>query len=269
MYIEHLNDRALNQFREFVADKKVLLVGNATSMFSEKLGPLVDSYDVVLRFGKGVPYPEYAEFLGRRTDVWFFGTARAGMYKDFRNVKFRIHTIAQQAMYKDSKPDMVVPRVCLTGELVPYQDFFLAGNMQRTLKRHLDINGPNPGGARLSQGAECVHFFVNDVRTQSELHLVGFDFFGSGFKYNYEDKKGKIPKVQTTTSWHCPLAAEDNQENPHLQHIDDSGQGAEQRYIMSQAGVFVRQMQPCDVEQMEKVMKRLRGDKTTKLIGAL
>jgi hypothetical protein len=268
VYIESLNNEWIEKLQRYVEGKNVLLVGNATSLFSEKRGSLIDSYDVVLRFGKGVPYPQYVQYLGTKTNIWFFGTARAGMWKFFRDVDFRIHTISQLGLYKASKPDLLVPRVTMTGELVPYRDFFLAGNAEMTMARNREISGEEPGGARPSQGAEAVHFFVNQIKTQKALHLIGFDFFGSGFSYNYNDPKGKIPAYQPTTSWHCPLISKDYDENPHAQQIRE-GTTAEERYIRSAPGVYVHPMKPCDIKVMEKVMKQMRGAKNTQLIGEL
>jgi hypothetical protein len=255
MYNHNLNEMWRKRLVDAVAGKRVVMVGNATSIFSKKYGELIDNYDFVVRFGKGVPYPEYREYLGTRTDLWFFGSARAGMYPKFDNAMFKMYTLAQMPLYK-KKAELAYPREMADGKFQVYSDFFLAGTAAETLACNEEINPNNPD-ARISQGAQCVHYFANFVQSYGSIDLIGFDFFGSGFVYNYETGKNHIPVNQPTTSWHCPLQSKNFDENPHNQD------GNEERYIRSVPRLTVHQMPPVDLKKMEEVLLKLRGKNAT------
>ena len=256
MYNHELNERWVDKLRKQLDGKRVLMVGNSTTMFSKKYGDMIDSADFVVRFGKGVPYAEYKDYLGHRTDLWFFGTARAGLYEKFQHVPFKLYTFAQLYLYKQDRDELAFHREMATGKMQVYRDFFIAGDAQETLRANQEING---GGsdARISQGAQCIHYFANHIKTYRSIELVGFDFFGSGFTYNYDTNKKYIPKEQPTTSWHMPLVSRAYDGNPHSQN------GNEERYIRSVPNLAVHQMPPPDMEQLAKVLHRLRGDKAT------
>lgn len=259
MYNAVLNDRWTNKLKSRVEGKKILLVGNATSMFSQKFGEEIDSYDFVLRFGKGVPYAKFSEYLGTKTDAWFFGTARAGMFKHFKQARFKIYSVCQLSMYKDNTSDLLSTRAMYNGSFQVYRDFFLAGDSIETMKANKEINGDDPD-ARLSQGAHCAHFFNKFVQSYDQMDFIGFDFFGQEFKYDYNSGKKHIPVEQPTTSWHMPLISKEYDRNPHRNGVDDSGMSNEERFIRSLPKVNVRKMPPNDMEKLAEVLEELRGE---------
>ena len=259
MYNEQLNEQCLQRLRDDVAGKKVLMVGNATTLFSEKYGELIDSHDFVIRFGKGVPYHNFREYLGKKTDLWFFGMARSGMYPQFPSVKHKVLTLSQLPLYKGT--DLAVNPDMMSGEFQVYRDFFLAGSGKDTLDCNVEING-GILDARISQGAQCVHWFHNKIKTYSSIKLIGFDFFAEGFAYNYDTNRKDIKQAQHTTSWHMPLASAKFNENPH------NKDGNEERYIRSVPNLEVHQMPKPDMAKLEELMKKLRGDKAS-FIGEL
>ena len=256
MYNKELNDRWVDKLRATVAGKRVLMVGNSTTMFSKKWGDMIDSYDFVVRFGKGIPYKEYSEYLGTKTDMWFFGTGRAGMWKDWKHAPFKLFTMAQINIYNPDRHEYAVHRDMMDGTIHAYRDFFIAGTSKDAVQASKDVNGDEPD-ARISQGTQCIHYFANHIKTYKSIDLVGFDFFGAGFTYNYDTTLPRVPKHQPTTSWHMPLVSKAYDENPH------SKNGNEERYIRSVPNLYVHEMPPIDMENMEMVLKRLRGTKAT------
>jgi hypothetical protein len=50
--------------------KKILLVGNGSSMLDSKRKDLIDSYDTVVRFNS-YKIEGYEEYVGTKTDIWF------------------------------------------------------------------------------------------------------------------------------------------------------------------------------------------------------
>lgn len=256
MYNHELNEQWVNKLRATVAGKRVLMVGNSTTMFSKKYGELIDSYDFVVRFGKGIPYKEYGEYLGTKTDLWFFGTGRAGMLKDWKKVPFKLFTMAQINIYNPDRHEYAVHRDMMDGTIQAYRDFFCAGTTKDALAASTEING-DEAGARISQGAQCIHYFANHIKTYKSIDLIGFDFFESGFTYNYDTDNPRVPRNQLSTSWHMPLVSKAYNENPH------SKNGNEERYIRSVPNLTVIKMPPIDMEKMSEVLKRLRGEKAT------
>ena len=70
MWNRALNDQFVLKLRAFCQGKKVLIVGNALSLFAKPYGEFIDSFDVVVRVGKGFPHPEFKDHLGTKKDVW-------------------------------------------------------------------------------------------------------------------------------------------------------------------------------------------------------
>lgn len=264
MYNKKQNDYCTDRFKEYVADKRVLLVGNAASLFSsDKHGELIDSYDVVLRFGKGCPDEQDAAYLGTKKDVWFFGAGRAGVYHRFNQTKWRIFTPSQLKVYSQAE-DLLVPRIMWDGTLQVYRDFFLTGTAQEVYDLNVAINGNDAEESRLSQGVQAVHWFVNKVATQRSLSLIGFDFFEQPFNYTFDNSRNpKIPRHHVASSWHCPLVSGQYEYNPHS--FGTPGDSNEKKYILGLSGVEHIKMPPIDYDKMESVLKRLRGNSTNLL----
>ena len=57
----------LTQVKDFIANKRVAIVGNAESIFSKSNGSLIDQFDVVIRFNRG--FITKPESQGTRTDI--------------------------------------------------------------------------------------------------------------------------------------------------------------------------------------------------------
>ena len=56
MFNRELHNKFTEELKQYCEGKRVLLVGNAASLFNHEYGDLIDSYDVVVRFGKGIPF---------------------------------------------------------------------------------------------------------------------------------------------------------------------------------------------------------------------
>lgn len=259
MYNKRLNDQHTEMFRKAVENKRVLLVGNAASLFSsESHGELIDSYDFVLRFGKGFPAAVDAPYLGKRTDAWFFGPGRAGMFKKFWDAKWKIYTPSQLKVY-EGKDDCLLPATMLNGEFQVYDHFFMTGPSNNIVELNKKVNGVQSDQARLSQGIQCIDWMVHTVNSYASLTLIGFDFFGKPFNYNFDNSRNPdIPKNHPTTSWHCPLVSKNYDVNPHAFSLDGETTN-EKKYILSLPGIEHIKMPEVDLAKMEEVLKRLRG----------
>jgi len=66
-------DEVLNKLK----NKNVILVGNSVEILNYEKGEFIDSHDVVIRMGRGIPRSSDDRALGKRTDIWATGFLRA------------------------------------------------------------------------------------------------------------------------------------------------------------------------------------------------
>ena len=65
--------------------KRLILVGNSVEILQYQYGDYIESFDTVVRFGRGMPY-DYPSSLGSRTDIWVTGFLRMNCAKFFNCV---------------------------------------------------------------------------------------------------------------------------------------------------------------------------------------
>jgi hypothetical protein len=211
MFNRELHDKFTEELKQLCEGKRVLLVGNAASLFNHEYGELIDSYDVVVRFGKGIPFRRYKKYLGSKTDVWFFGSLRATSHAHW-NCKFKIFNYMQISMYDQKSQLLTFPTCIMEDEFQLYKDYFTVGTVSDHLRLISKIHQQpfNKKSARLSQGALAFLYFDEVIKTQSHLDLVGFDFFDSEVKFVYNGNQ------KVVNSWHVPLPTHNaGQPHPH------------------------------------------------------
>lgn len=260
MYNEELNTRRTNEFREFLQNKRLLLVGNAASLFSSNThGQLIDSFDVVMRFGKGWPDPLDAEYLGTKTDAWFFGPSRAGMAEKFKDVPWKIFTPSQLKLYEDKGAECLIPKSMVDGSFQVYRDFFMTGPSTDIPALNKRVNGVQSDKARLSQGVQAIDWLIHKVKVPN-MTLIGFDFFAQQFTYTFDNSRTpQIPNTHHASSWHCPLVSKHYDGNPHAMVAEGSTETNEKKYILSFPQVNHIKMPQVNLEKVDQVLKRMRG----------
>lgn len=210
MWNERLNEKFTNRLIGYCLNKKVLIVGNAVNLFANRYGDFIDSFDVVVRLGKGVPHPEFKEYLGSKTDVWIGSILRATSYRDFKTTPFKLINISQIPLYDDDKTNIAIPKIFYSKDFQIYNDYFLMGNTAITKslikKAYGEVNVLN----RISQGAMALSYFVNVIRSYKELHVIGFDFFEGKLTYKLDNE------VNEVSSFHLPIPTfKGKNSNPH------------------------------------------------------
>jgi hypothetical protein len=211
MYNQLLNTKWENRLIGYCMGKRVLIVGNALSLFANDYGDLIDSYDVVVRMGKGVPHPEFKQHLGSKTDVWMLSVLRASHYKDFLDAKFKVLNLSQISLYDKDRDTASISKIFLGDEFQLYRDYFLVGNINKNRALIKAAYGKVDKDMRSSQGAIVLSYFTNVIRSYKELHVIGFDFFESRVQYKLD---GEINEV---SSFHLPVPTlKGTNSNPHL-----------------------------------------------------
>lgn len=172
---------SLSEVKELVRDKDVLLVGNNLTALEIEQGDFIDSYDIIVRFGKGCP-TGHEKYLGSRTDIWATGHFRSGARKQF------------------AKDTLVLYNTSTMKPPVKYPDYEYT--IMYSLEEINSINSLyNTGDKRLSIGAITAHWFYNIVKEYRTLSFINFDFFHSSTIF----RNGKTNTNSISSSWHMPL----------------------------------------------------------------
>lgn len=184
----------LYEFKNYLKDKRVLVVGNNLTALDKDQGELIDSYDVVIRFGKGSPNGREKQ-LGTRTDVWVTGSFRIGardMYPEKTIVLYN------NAVFYESK---------LRTPKYPHISMYSFDEI-----RTLDAIYNTSTGRRLSAGAITAHWLYFVVGTFKSISFINFDFFQQHTLFH--DKKQDF--INVSSSWHLPIAVKRfvNKEKP-------------------------------------------------------
>lgn len=210
MWNNRLNEKFTNRLIGYCQNKRVLILGNSVSLLNEPRGDFIDSFDVVVRLGKGIPYPELKDYLGQKTDVWALSILRADLYRYFTDVPYKVLNIAQISVYDTSKKTTSISKIFYNSDFEIYKDYFLMGDITGTKRLIKSAYGKVDINQRVSQGAITLAYFVNIIRSYKELHVYGFDFFEGKIRYEFE---GEVNEV---SSYHLPIPThKGTNSNPH------------------------------------------------------
>lgn len=226
MWNQRLNDKFTNRLIGYCQGKRVIIVGNAVSLLNKPYGEFIDSFDVVVRLGKGYPSPELKEHLGTKTDVWVLSILRANHYKDFKGTPYQILNISQVSIYDRERTTTTISKYFYDDDFEIYKDYFLMGNATQTRALIKRAYGDVNINERASQGALTLAYFTNIIKSYKELHVIGFDFFEGRVQYELQ---GQINEV---SSFHLPVPSyKGPNSNPHAglyskEHMD-------KKYILS------------------------------------
>ena len=185
----------LKDICEFVKDKNIILVGNSVEIMEYNLEDYIESFDVVIHFGKAIGRNKRQEkSLGNRTDIWVTGFFRAPMWQEcnpeftkgkFKNTKIILNRCR---LHLDVKPPEIPPFL--------YTDMFSI----EELVDIFDEFGFGDDKKRPSVGFLTILFFIRKVKSYKSLNLIGFDFFSKS-----TDRIRPGCKIKTPHSWHLPI----------------------------------------------------------------
>ena len=64
---------------KLLENKTVCLVGNSVEILNYNKGEFIDSHDVVIRLGRGIPH-KHSDQIGRKMDIWATGFLRMNFW---------------------------------------------------------------------------------------------------------------------------------------------------------------------------------------------
>ena len=182
----------LSEFKDYTKGKSIIVVGNNLTAVEREQGKLIDSYDIVVRFGKGLPDGR-EKYLGSRTDVWVTGSFRYDMR----------HHVPDDAIVLFNPSTHTKKAVKLHYE---HLSIYTAEKVKDICKQYNDTSDH-----RLSAGAITAHWFVNEIKNYKEITFINFDFFQQTVLFR-DHTQGIINSAQ---SWHLPLLSKEfiNKDN--------------------------------------------------------
>ena len=193
--------------QEFVKNKRVLFVGNSVEIMNYKLANKINSYDVVVRFGRAMQSTKLQEeSIGTKVDIWVTGQFRAPIYKHmnkefttgkYKDVKILVNRCRGNLQLKDWNFEEHLPKGMPHTQM--YTDKEIIDIMKSFDKDILGCKDLRP-----SAGFLTILWFVNKVKTYKSLDLIGFDFFAKSVEERGVDKTGHV-SAANPHSWHLPV----------------------------------------------------------------
>ena len=206
MFWQELNNKRTRQLQQWLQNKSVIVVGNSVRMMEQEYGELIDSYDVVVRLGKGLTEPRLYANIGSKTHVWFSGMLRAGMYKHV-DCPWKILTLSSSSMFDPHTPFVPLNKVLFQDDFQPYRNYFWAESIEGTRQHWIGLGFDKDN--RPSQGLICVDWLCRLVQHTS-FDVIGFDFFEAKITVNNTEY----------TSWHMPRKVTTEQEVAHSNQLE-------------------------------------------------
>ena len=180
---------------DLLENKNVVLVGNSVEILNYKKADFIESHDVVIRMGRGIPRPRHYEAIGQRTDLWATGFLRAEQMIDRPELKgvpkLLNRTRINLLTARDLPVDEELHTMFSDDELLDIYDEFGYEN--------------NAVLGRPSNGFIVLLWLIKKAWVWKRLSIVGFDFFAKAAPF----KVG----AAYPNSWHLPRNSVD--EIPH------------------------------------------------------
>ena len=197
----------MESIQEFVKDKRIVFVGNSVEIMRHKLADVINSYDIVVRFGRAMQANKLQEeSIGTKVDIWVTGQFRAPIYREmkeeftkgkFKDVKILINRCRGNLQLKNWILEDHLP------EGMPYTQMYTDKEIIDIMKSFgKDILGCKD--LRPSAGFLTILWFIDKVKTYKSLDLIGFDFFAKSIKERTQNKNGTVSAADPH-SWHLPV----------------------------------------------------------------
>jgi len=190
-----------------VKNKRIVFVGNSVEIMKHKLGKTIDSYDIVVRFGRALlATTEQEESIGTKCDIWATGQFRAPCFNTaktkfkkgkFKNTKILLNRCRGNFRLKDWILENRLPE-----NFPSYTEMY----SDEELVEVMSMFGKNlfKQDLRPSAGFITLLWFINKIKTYKSIDLIGFDFFAKTVHIpGLRDKRGTL-SMADPHSWHLP-----------------------------------------------------------------
>ena len=197
----------VESIQEFVKNKRVVFVGNSVEIMNYKLADVINSYDIVVRFGRAMQANKLQEeSIGTKVNIWVTGQFRAPIYREinkefthgkFKDIKILVNRCRGNLQLKDWNFEEHLPKGMLYTQMYSDQEIIdIMKSFDKDILRCKDL--------RPSAGFLTILWFVNKIKTYKSLDLIGFDFFAKSVRARGVDTKGKFSAADPH-SWHLPV----------------------------------------------------------------
>ena len=193
--------KTIEEIQDFFRDKRVLIVGNSVELMTQENAELIDSFDIVVRLGRGIkttPNEELA--VGSKVDVWISGLFRIPLLQE-EEIQQKLK--GKLILLNGSRIDVTDGWLKKTIEEYPYTPLFSDEEILGFYEKYGIINNSKKS-FRFSAGMWTIFFMLKKVKTYKSLDIIGFDFFKSIADVHVND--GAI----LPTSWHAPSVGGDS-----------------------------------------------------------
>ena len=179
--------------RQLTEGQNLILVGNSVELLQHNYGSWIDSFDTVVRFGRGVPDSSNKQAIGQYTDIWVTGWLRMKNHIFFEKSLKLFNRCRIHLDKKPKEPD------------IPFEHIVMFSDEElKEIFSYVGAENNKTDGSRPSAGFLGILFFLKKCNCQS-ITLIGFDFFSK-----------RLP-IQTgedyPASWHMPINS--IKANPH------------------------------------------------------
>lgn len=164
---------------QFCSGKKIVIVGNSSSLLQKENGTIIDEHEVVVRMNHGYPRKATLPYTGQKTDIWVCA---------FNNL------IQQIREYQIFSPKFAIRLNNETHIHPRMKDVFLRWDMKNweQIKRTTGIK------KYPSTGLITIYFFTQFLKLE-EISITGFDFFATNNFYRNTKRRNAMAKA-----WHSP-----------------------------------------------------------------
>ena len=232
----------VESIQQFVKNKRVIFVGNSVEIMEHNLADFIDSYDIVVRFGRALEFilkteSHFPKRLGTKADIWVTGQFRSHMYNKLfyeftkgklKNIKILVNRCRGNFHLKNWVLENNLPKGMPYTQMYTDEEIFY-------IMRSFGVNINTVPGIKLaltqlrpSAGFLTVLWFVNRIKTYKSLDIIGFDFFSKSTKERKKDGRGFKSKCDPH-SWHLPIyttptpAHDGRLEEQHISFLERNG----------------------------------------------
>ena len=166
---------------KILENQNVVLVGNSVEILLYEHGEWIDSFDKVIRMGRGLPNEDNKRAIGMKTDVWVTGFLREDWSRQIPNA---------EVLLNRTRIHLTAPR-----------DWNIKGTEMFTDKELLEIYKEfeyqdDSKIGRPSNGFITILYLIKKAWVWKSLTLIGFDFFAKSLPF-------KVGEAEPH-SWHLP-----------------------------------------------------------------